>query len=346
MFVAELEGFLSNQTHRERVVRGMKSAGSAKAFREALTQNKELRDLAIQPLATERHVWTAYIWRFLELKVFSFEGIREFYFSPGQNAAYYIKNIDEINFLMQYENEKPSGKIYNITSYTQERRVLTFSADEFARRLWKTKAIDAVFPTGDDQGGPREPGANLFPDEDHPWLASIREAKIEDLAARLLRVFGIFANIHPDGLGATRRIITHAIRLNEYMMHEAQTIYTVDLESSSESDDEFYDNLDNMRMTAVNTDSGNPVNVTTAMRGQPESDTRKRLYKICTIEPAFRSQSWSGSDTLQLQKGPVKTEAKSWVAVGWALDRNKRPQTESMFYIMAQSLGFAPPAEA
>ena len=310
-----------------------------------MTQNKELRELAMQPLATERQVWKAYIWRFLELKVFSFEGVREFYFSPGQNAAYYIKNIDEISYLMQFENEKSSGKNHNITNYSHEDNLLTLPVDEFARRMWKKRAIDAVFPTGDDEGGPKEPGANLFPAEDHPWLASIREAKMDELAAKLLRVFGIFASILPDALGATRKIITHAVRLNEYMMHGAQVTYTVDLGSANESDDEFYNDLNNMRMSAVNTDSGEPVNVESAMKGKLESDVRERLYKVCTIEPALRSQSWSGSGFLDLQKGPVQTEVKSSVAVGWALNRNNRPQGESMFYIMAQSLGFVPSAE-
>lgn len=88
----------------------MRSDGSAKAFREALTYNNDLRELAIQPLATDRQMWMAYIWRFLMQKVFSYDGIRKFYSSPGQNAAYYIKNIDEIEYLMRRENETPGGR--------------------------------------------------------------------------------------------------------------------------------------------------------------------------------------------------------------------------------------------
>lgn len=58
-------------------------------------------------------MWTAYIWRFLVQKIFSFDGVREFYAAEGQNAAYYIKNIDEIDELMQNENETRAGKMHN-----------------------------------------------------------------------------------------------------------------------------------------------------------------------------------------------------------------------------------------
>lgn len=211
--------------------------------------------------------------------------------------------------------------------------------------MWRKQAIDAVFPTDNDTGEPKEPGANLFPAEDHPWLASTREAKIEELAAQLLKNFAIFAKILPDGLDATRKIISHAVRLNEYMMHEAQVTYTLDLEDMTDSDDKFHNNLHKFTMTAVNTDSGSPVNVESTMKGMLQSDIRKHLYKICTIEPAFRSQSWSGSETLELQHGPVNTEVKSRVAVGWALNRNNPPEKESMFYIMAQSLGLVSSAK-
>lgn len=197
-----------------------------------------------------------------------------------------------------------------------------------------------MFPTDNDAGGPKETGANLFSAKEHPWLASNRTAKIEELAAQLLRAFNVFANILPDALDLTRNIISHAVRLNEYMMHEAQVTYTVDLETMNSSDDEFYKNLNNMDLSAVNTDSGWPVKVDSAMKGMLESDIRKRLYKICAIEPALRSQSWSGSDALDLQYGPVRTEVKSTVAVGWALNKNNPPEKESMFYIMARSLGF------
>lgn len=95
----------------------MTKEGSAKAFRSALTQNSDLRELAIQPQATERQMWTAYIWRFLVQEIFSFDGVREFYAATGQNAAYYIKNIDEIDWLMQYENETPEGMQGNYSDH-------------------------------------------------------------------------------------------------------------------------------------------------------------------------------------------------------------------------------------
>lgn len=113
--------------HRESTARAMTREGSAKAFRAALTHNDELRELAIQPLATEHQMWTAYIWRFLKLKIFSFQGVREFYNAEGENASYYIKNLDEIDWLMRYENEAPEGRSHHDLEYGKERGLLTYS---------------------------------------------------------------------------------------------------------------------------------------------------------------------------------------------------------------------------
>lgn len=190
-----------------------------------------------------------------------------------------------------------------------------------------------------------EYGVVQFPARDHPWLASIRAAKIEKLAVELLRSFHVFAKYLPNSLDQTRNIITHAVRLNEYMMHEVEVTYTLDLDDEPDSDSDIYNNLNDMEMTAVNTDNGRRVNVERAMKGMLESDIRKQLYKVCTIEPALRSRMWSGSDELKLQWYPVVTEVKASVAVGWGLNKNNPPEKESMFYIMAKSLGFVPSAE-
>lgn len=128
-------------------------------------------------------------------------------------------------------------------------------------------------------------------------------------------------------------------------MHEVEVTYTLDFENTADSDDEFHNNLSNMRMWAVNTDGGRPVNVASAMKGMLQSDIRRYLYKVCTIEPALRSRTWSAPEALEVQCGPVVTEVNSTVAVGWALNRNNPPETESLFYIMAQSLGIVPSAE-
>lgn len=116
---------LAVPSRRESVARAMTREGSAKAFRAALTHNDELRELAIQPLALEREMWTAYIWRFLELKIFSFQGVREFYDAEGENASYYIKNLDEIDWMMRYENETLEGRSHHDLEYGRERGLLT-----------------------------------------------------------------------------------------------------------------------------------------------------------------------------------------------------------------------------
>lgn len=104
--VAEMNNLLQDDTtHRDRVIRAMNTAGEAQAFRAALTQNSALRELATQPYSNESDVLTVCIWQFLVANIFSYEGTRSFYSSSGQNAAYYIRNIDEIDHLLRLENE-------------------------------------------------------------------------------------------------------------------------------------------------------------------------------------------------------------------------------------------------
>lgn len=128
-------------------------------------------------------------------------------------------------------------------------------------------------------------------------------------------------------------------------MHEAEVTYTLDLDDEPDSSSDFYDKRNDVEMRVVNTDSGRRIKLKSAMNGMLESDARKQLYKVCTIEPALRHKSWSGSDRPKLQWYPVMTEVKPVVAVGWALNKNNPPEKESMFYIMAKSLGFVPSAE-
>jgi hypothetical protein len=102
----------------------MKTDGEAQFFRDALKKNNDLRELAIQPLATEFQILTACIWQFLMVRVFSFEGSRNFYSAKGQNAGYYIKNIAEIEYLMTYENETGSGRMLHETDHKEESGLL------------------------------------------------------------------------------------------------------------------------------------------------------------------------------------------------------------------------------
>lgn len=198
-----------------------------------------------------------------------------------------------------------------------------------------------MFPTDRDEGGSKDSRAPLFSTKDHPWVASNREVKIEELTVNLKRAFAVFSSTHPDALGLMRNIVSHAVRFNEYMMHEAQLTYSIDLENTTGSDDEFYNNLDNMMMWAVKTDTGRRMSVARATKGMPKSSIRRYLYKVCLIEPALRFQEWHGG-VVQLWRGPVITQVKSEVAVGWrgGLNRNMLPEKEGMFHIMAQDLGF------
>lgn len=99
-----------NEQHKVRVEQAMSSEVSAKAFRAALRANEELQAAAINPETCVIDVWTAYIWRFLLQRIFAEDAILEFYSGEGQNATYYIKNLDEIAYLMTQAKPPAFGK--------------------------------------------------------------------------------------------------------------------------------------------------------------------------------------------------------------------------------------------
>ena len=198
-----------------------------------------------------------------------------------------------------------------------------------------------MFQTGDLYGYER---TAEFPKEDHPWLVSTRQENIEKMASKLLEALDVFLGTLPNGLDRTREVVAHAVQLNEYIMHQLEQVYKIDFDTGEP--DDFYENLDNMEMTAVNTDSGDWVSVRHAIKGRSQEDIRSRLYKVCVIQPALKHQESSGLTAREHEFGPIETKVKSRVAVGWAtiMNRNKLnpPEDPRMFYIMAQSLGFAP----
>lgn len=89
----------------------------------------------------------------------------------------------------------------------------------------------------------------------------------------------MFARAIPSGgLEFIREIVSHAVRLYGYMMHEAQLTYALDLERAASSYDEFYNNQNDMK--TVNTDTGKPVWIARLMRNMAEDDLRRYLYRI------------------------------------------------------------------
>lgn len=110
-FVQPMDGFLrNNDNHKERVTAAMMREGSAKAFRTALSTNAELQAAAIEPDTCVIDIWVAYLWRFLLQRVFSEQAILDFYSVQGQNATYYIKNLNEMDYLMSQADPPVFGK--------------------------------------------------------------------------------------------------------------------------------------------------------------------------------------------------------------------------------------------
>lgn len=203
--------------------------------------------------------------------------------------------------------------------------------------MWRTQAIDAVFRPGNTYGR----NEARFPKEDHPWLASTRQENINKLASQLGQIFDLFLGALPARSDMVQELVAQAVHMNECFMHQAQIDWTIELDTMGESNDAFYNDVGNMNMAAVNTDSGRRENLDAVTVGMRPEEIRSRLYNVCAINPALKCQDYSGLDELRIQIGPVTTKVKSTVAVGWTLDRNsvKRPENPSMFYIMAQSLG-------
>lgn len=100
-FVGPMDRFIRDDSqHKARVDAAMLREGSAKAFRSALTANTELQAAAVDPNTCVIDIWTAYIWRYLLQNIFSEPATLDFYSSAGQNVSYYIKNVDEMEYLM------------------------------------------------------------------------------------------------------------------------------------------------------------------------------------------------------------------------------------------------------
>lgn len=141
-----------------------------------------------------------------------------------------------------------------------------------------------------------------------------------------------------------QELVAQAVHVNECFMHQAQLDWTIELDTTGESSDAFYNDLGNMEMAAVNTDSGRRENLDTATISMRQEEIRGRLYNVCAINPALKHKDYLGWDELRNRMELVTTEVKSTVAVGWTSNRNimRRPENPSMFYIMAQSLGLIP----
>lgn len=98
-------------THKANILDAMRSPGSAKVLRTAVAcPNQDFQAAAMNPRTGAGDIWTAWIWRFLVRRVFSDAGALLFYTSRGENAAYYMRSINEIDYLMQNADAGEFGK--------------------------------------------------------------------------------------------------------------------------------------------------------------------------------------------------------------------------------------------
>jgi len=103
-----------DQEHKKRVMNALKSEGNFMLFRTALGQDSEFRAAAMDPMTCIIDIWTAYIWRVLDVCVFnSDEGFGGFYDMSKKglhSASYYITNIQEMDNLMGEADPPVFGK--------------------------------------------------------------------------------------------------------------------------------------------------------------------------------------------------------------------------------------------
>ncbi|KAL1851302.1 hypothetical protein Daus18300_012607 [Diaporthe australafricana] len=288
----------------------MKSEGSAKAFRTVVAlSNQDFQAAAINPKTSAADIWTAWIWRFLVRRVFSDTGAIQFYSSKGEDAAYYMHNINEIDYLMQKADAGEFGV--------------------YARRLWKRQALSALFRT-----------------TKHSWLDKTRAAKVEQLSKHLVKVFQVFVKPMADGaaLALARRIFTAAARLNEYMMTEANDIWSVDLDGVTGTDQDFYNNLDDMDLKPLGTHTALRDNLPLEnIRSRLGPDLiKQRLTKLCVLSPAIRFRHIAPEgDGYQAPVTLVKPLVLVSLSEADGVENihDQASHGDMIFYTMAQSLG-------
>ncbi|KAJ0124445.1 hypothetical protein J7T55_005783 [Diaporthe amygdali] len=308
-FVNSMERSLRHdQNHKSRVLQAMKSEGLAKAFRTALRSNPDLQAAATNPLTSVSDIWRAYIWRFLLQKLFSQQATLDFYLQPGENATYYIRNINELDYLMGKATDGQFGS--------------------YSRRLWKRQALSAVFRTAD-----------------HSWLRSARNAKTDELCQLLVRVFKVFARpLGEDGAHQlARKIIAAAVELNEHMMIEADDIWTLDLDQIIGPETDFHSRLSDMDLKSVATVTAlrdnSPLD---SIRSRLATGViKQRVEALCVVAPAFRyrhisREGYEYQDPVTLVKPQVLVALNE---VSLAVPAQDGAALESPFFVMAQSLG-------
>ncbi|KKY31879.1 hypothetical protein UCDDA912_g08168 [Diaporthe ampelina] len=199
----------------------------------------------------------------------------------------------------------------------------------FGRRLWRRQALFAIFRTAE-----------------FDWVQSNRTAKIEAKSQDLLRAFHLFARPFADGraLELIRDIVTAAVQLNERIIIEADDLWTIELEGSTGSEDDFYDNMADYDLK--------PVGTLTALRDNAPLNTiarrlnmdlvKQRVKRLCVVTPALRYQhvhpqgEWYG-DVAHVVKPRVLVALKEITPAGTLIQASLHD--ELVFYSMAKSLG-------
>lgn len=101
-----------DEKHWDRIMQAIHRENTFPEFRVTIQKDSGVRAAVTDPWTSITDIWTAYIWRVLHGNIFQKNAIARFYSSgaTGQNASYYMRNLDEIENLMSLANPPVFGK--------------------------------------------------------------------------------------------------------------------------------------------------------------------------------------------------------------------------------------------
>lgn len=101
-----------DEEHKDRIMKALNRGNSFLDFRATIQNDSGIRAAVADPFTSITDIWTAYIWRVLDARVFRGNAIHKFYSSgaAGQNASYHMRNLDELEHLMSVADPPVFGK--------------------------------------------------------------------------------------------------------------------------------------------------------------------------------------------------------------------------------------------
>lgn len=160
----------------------------------------------------------------------------------------------------------------------------------------------------------------------------------------------MFARPFPEGrpLELIRPIVEAAVRLNEHIMIEADDIWTIELEGVNNSEDDFYDKLEDfdLRPVGLLVALGDNTPLASIKNRFSMEMIKDRMKKLCVVRPALRYQhvepdGESYGDPVHVVKAEVLVSLRQMPWPEGTISEYVIHE-ELVFYTMAKNLGLIP----